>query len=103
MGIDNIFLSLFSLDKPVVLISLHHTVNPESVLKISGFEYRRNICPVECIFLKGKGLLDCPINREEISAVLSFLKKTKTKVTTFLLNNYYLMQTLNIACFKGYD
>ncbi|XP_043095922.1 uncharacterized protein LOC122345658 isoform X2 [Puntigrus tetrazona] len=65
------------LDKPVVIISLSYTVDPINAKNISGFECRRSICPVDCIFVKGEGLLDCQINKEEMSAVLNFFKKKK--------------------------
>ncbi|XP_064882411.1 uncharacterized protein LOC115139381 isoform X3 [Oncorhynchus nerka] len=62
--------------KPVILVVLHHTFNPDYTVPNSSRLVTRGdeILTVDCLFHENQGLLDCPRNEE---AILKILDRTK--------------------------
>ncbi|XP_045576793.1 uncharacterized protein isoform X6 [Salmo salar] len=58
--------------KPVILVVLHHTFNPDYTVPDSSRRVTRDdvILTVDCLFHESKGLLKCPRNEEAIRKIL---------------------------------
>uniref|UniRef100_A0A673VWN7 Uncharacterized LOC115192448 n=1 Tax=Salmo trutta TaxID=8032 RepID=A0A673VWN7_SALTR len=58
--------------KPVILVVLHHTFNPDDTVPDSSRRVTRGdvILTVDCLFNESKGLLKCPRNEEAIRKIL---------------------------------
>ncbi|XP_072530430.1 uncharacterized protein [Salminus brasiliensis] len=66
--------------KDVVLVVLHHTFNPESIIPDSNREVsRKNTFTVDCLFQKDSGFLHCSKNDHAFRKVLALIE---TKGTT---------------------
>ncbi|XP_076867096.1 uncharacterized protein LOC143518488 isoform X3 [Brachyhypopomus gauderio] len=64
-----------SVSKPVVLVVLHHTFDPDRLVQdTSTWVSRQNTVTVDCLFYEDQGLLQCPINYEALSRVTKHLK-----------------------------
>ncbi|XP_052448526.1 uncharacterized protein si:dkey-111e8.5 [Carassius gibelio] len=64
--------------KPVILVVLHHTFDPEAVVSNSStFVMRENTCTVDCLFYEDKGLLKCKRNDKACEDVIKWLKLMK--------------------------
>ncbi|XP_058239791.1 trichohyalin-like [Hemibagrus wyckioides] len=62
--------------KPVVLVVLHHTFDPECVVPDSSrFVNRENMITVDCLFYEDSGLLQCQKNNEALTKTLQYLEK----------------------------
>nr|XP_046154432.1 uncharacterized protein LOC123995119 isoform X3 [Oncorhynchus gorbuscha] len=59
-------------DKPVILVVLHHTFNPDYTVPDSNKLVTRGdvILTVDCLFHESKGLLKCPRNEDAIRKIL---------------------------------
>uniref|UniRef100_A0AAR2KY85 Uncharacterized protein n=1 Tax=Pygocentrus nattereri TaxID=42514 RepID=A0AAR2KY85_PYGNA len=56
--------------KPVALVVLHHTFDPEFMVPDSSVSVNReNTLTVDCLFHEDKGLLRCPRNQEAVDEV----------------------------------
>ncbi len=61
-------------DKPVLLVVLHHTFDPEaSVPDSSKFVGRENTFTVDCLFYEDKGLLKCKKNAKAYKNAIEWL------------------------------
>ncbi|KAK3509859.1 hypothetical protein QTP70_015971 [Hemibagrus guttatus] len=61
-------------DKPVVLVMLHHTFNPDAVVPdVRSYVDRKDVFVVDCLFHEDQGLLRCPRNDDAIRAVKNHL------------------------------
>ncbi|KAL6463359.1 hypothetical protein MHYP_G00277500, partial [Metynnis hypsauchen] len=61
--------------KPVILVVLHHTFNPEcTVPDSSRWVTRENTLTVDCLFYEDKGLLRCRKNKEALFKITDWLK-----------------------------
>ncbi len=61
-------------DKPVLLVVLHHTFNPETVVPDSSkFVVRENTFTVDCLFFEDKGLLKCNNNDKAYKSAIAWL------------------------------
>ncbi|KAM9494524.1 uncharacterized protein Hap1MRO34_004426 isoform 2-T2 [Clarias gariepinus] len=80
-------------EKPVVLVVLHHTFDPEHIAPDSRLRVNNErVFVVDCLFHEDKGLLKCPRNDDAIRAVKEHLMKgTNTEVLSLI------MLTLNAA------
>lgn len=62
-------------NKPVILVVLHHTFDPEAVVSDSSkFVKRDNTLTVDCLFYEDKGLLECKRNNEAVKQAEKWLK-----------------------------
>ncbi|XP_060719712.1 interaptin-like [Tachysurus vachellii] len=62
--------------KPVVLVVLHHTFDPERVVPDSiRCVNRKNMIAVDCLFYEDKGLLQCLKNNESLDKTSQYLKE----------------------------
>ncbi|XP_058239048.1 interaptin-like isoform X1 [Hemibagrus wyckioides] len=62
--------------KPVVLVVLHHTFNPECVVPDSSRSVNReNMITVDCLFHEDSGLLQCQKNNDSLAETLQYLEK----------------------------
>ncbi|XP_060719388.1 restin homolog isoform X1 [Tachysurus vachellii] len=62
--------------KPVVLVVLHHTFDPECVVPDSiKCVNRKNMIAVDCLFYEDKGLLQCLKNKESLDKTSQYLKE----------------------------
>lgn len=62
-------------DKPVILVVLHHTFDPEAVVSDSSkFVERKNTLTVDCLFYEDKGLLECKRNDKAYKKAIAWLK-----------------------------
>ncbi|XP_010903251.1 uncharacterized protein LOC105030842 [Esox lucius] len=64
-------------DKPVILVVLHHTSNPDLFVPDSKGQVTREdvVLTVDCLFHESQGgLLDCPRNKEAVSEILKTVK-----------------------------
>ncbi|XP_028858475.1 uncharacterized protein LOC114803226 isoform X2 [Denticeps clupeoides] len=62
-------------EKPVVLVVMHHTSDPEYVVPSSSVYVKdRNIFTVDCLFFDDKGMLNCQRNYEAYDKVVQKLK-----------------------------
>ncbi|XP_036420242.1 GTPase IMAP family member 7-like [Colossoma macropomum] len=60
---------------PVILLALHHTFDPESIVAHSSqFITRENTVTAECLFHEDKGLLNCAKNKEALIKITEWLK-----------------------------
>ncbi|KAL6463349.1 hypothetical protein MHYP_G00277400 [Metynnis hypsauchen] len=67
-------LSDISATKPAVLVVLHHTFNPESIVPDSSRAVNREkTLTVDCLFFEDKGLLQCRKNDEALCKVADWL------------------------------
>ncbi|KAL0984370.1 hypothetical protein UPYG_G00140560 [Umbra pygmaea] len=69
-------LKQIQIGKPVILVVLHHTFNPDSIVSDSSKVVTREdvILTVDCLFHESKGgLLDCPRNNEAAENILKKL------------------------------
>ncbi|KAM9494523.1 uncharacterized protein Hap1MRO34_004426 isoform 1-T1 [Clarias gariepinus] len=63
-------------EKPVVLVVLHHTFDPEHIAPDSRLRVNNErVFVVDCLFHEDKGLLKCPRNDDAIRAVKEHLMK----------------------------
>ncbi|KAG7460925.1 hypothetical protein MATL_G00204120 [Megalops atlanticus] len=63
-------------DKPAILVVMHHTYDPESIVPESNRNLTRSdIVTVDCLFHETKGLLICQRNNTAIDIVLKELNK----------------------------
>lgn len=54
-------------DKPVILVALHHTFDPEKVVSDSSkFVERENTLTLDCLFYEDTGLLQCEMNSKAL-------------------------------------
>ncbi|XP_017543653.2 uncharacterized protein LOC108415167 [Pygocentrus nattereri] len=61
--------------KPVALVVLHHTFDPEFMVPDSSVSVNReNTLTVDCLFHEDKGLLRCPRNQEAVDEVRKWIK-----------------------------
>ncbi|KAF5900182.1 verrucotoxin subunit beta-like isoform X6, partial [Clarias magur] len=61
-------------NRPTVLVVLHHTFDPESVVPDSSRRVNReNTVTVDCLFYEDQGLLQCSKNDEALSKVINWL------------------------------
>ncbi|KAL6463357.1 hypothetical protein MHYP_G00277480 [Metynnis hypsauchen] len=59
----------------VILVALHHTFDPESIVPCSSqVVTRANTFTVECLFHEDKGLLKCAKNKEALIKITEWLK-----------------------------
>ncbi|KAF4113116.1 uncharacterized protein si:dkey-111e8.5 [Onychostoma macrolepis] len=66
-------------DKPVILVVLHHTFDPEAVVSDSStFVKRENTLTVDCLFYEDKGLLECKRNDKAYKNAIEWLKLMKS-------------------------
>lgn len=64
----------FKTGKPVALVVLHHTFDPEHIVPDSSIAVRRaNTTVVDCLFHEDQGLLRCHKNKEAIRKVAEYL------------------------------
>uniref|UniRef100_A0A8C8D4T1 Uncharacterized protein n=1 Tax=Oncorhynchus tshawytscha TaxID=74940 RepID=A0A8C8D4T1_ONCTS len=63
--------------KPVILVVLHHTFDPDSTVPNSSRLVTRGdeILTVDSLFHENQGLLECPRNEEAIEKILKSLDK----------------------------
>ncbi|KAI2664548.1 Lipid-A-disaccharide synthase [Labeo rohita] len=67
-------------NKPVILVVLHHTFDPEAVVSDSSkFVNRDNTLTVDCLFYEDKGLLECKRNNNAVKAAAKWLKSKGCK------------------------
>ncbi|RXN03211.1 hypothetical protein ROHU_034504 [Labeo rohita] len=68
-------------NKPVILVVLHHTFDPEAVVSDSSkFVNRDNTLTVDCLFYEDKGLLECKRNNNAVKAAAKWLKSKKDEL-----------------------
>uniref|UniRef100_A0AAR2L146 Uncharacterized protein n=1 Tax=Pygocentrus nattereri TaxID=42514 RepID=A0AAR2L146_PYGNA len=90
----NSFSSLSSATKPVVLVVLHHTLNPDlTVPDSSRAVNREKTLTVDCLFYEDKGLLHCRRNDEALSRVSEWIDtqagiKTNVEPTADTIQTY---------------
>ncbi|KAK2911891.1 hypothetical protein Q8A67_004024 [Cirrhinus molitorella] len=61
--------------KPVILVVLHHTFDPEAVVSESRkFVKREHTLTVDCLFYEDKGLLQCKRNDKALEEAKEWLK-----------------------------
>ncbi|KAF5887841.1 hypothetical protein DAT39_022130, partial [Clarias magur] len=61
--------------KPAVLVVLHHTFDPDSVVSDSSRAVsRENTLTVDCLFHEDQGLLQCRKNEESIGRIVTHIK-----------------------------
>ncbi|XP_060715000.1 uncharacterized protein LOC132838597 isoform X2 [Tachysurus vachellii] len=71
-------------DKPVVLVMLHHTFDPDIVLPdIRPYVDRTDVFVVDCLFHEDRGLLRCLRNDDAIKAVKDHLSRMKVEYTSY--------------------
>ncbi|XP_060715001.1 uncharacterized protein LOC132838597 isoform X3 [Tachysurus vachellii] len=71
-------------DKPVVLVMLHHTFDPDIVLPdIRPYVDRTDVFVVDCLFHEDRGLLRCLRNDDAIKAVKDHLSRMKVEHTSY--------------------
>lgn len=64
--------------KPVILVVLHHTFDPEAVVSNSStFVKRPDTFAVDCLFYEDKGLLKCKRNDKACEEAIKWLKSNK--------------------------
>uniref|UniRef100_A0AAY4CHZ5 Uncharacterized protein n=1 Tax=Denticeps clupeoides TaxID=299321 RepID=A0AAY4CHZ5_9TELE len=89
-----IFFPFLTDEKPVVLVVMHHTSDPEYVVPSSSVYVKdRNIFTVDCLFFDDKGMLNCQRNYEAYDKVVQKLKEHCTLPMDnipFLLNFHVL-------------
>ncbi|KAF4073308.1 hypothetical protein AMELA_G00257170 [Ameiurus melas] len=69
-------------DKPAVLVVLHHTFDPESVVPDSSRAVKReNTITVDCLFHEDQGLLQCRRNNEGFNSISEWIKTRVDKKT----------------------
>ncbi|KAI5607616.1 hypothetical protein C0J50_12420, partial [Silurus asotus] len=62
--------------KPAVLVVLHHTFDPESVVPDSSRAVtRENVLTVDCLFHEDQGLLHCMKNNVTYNTVKSWIEE----------------------------
>ncbi|KAK2911889.1 hypothetical protein Q8A67_004022 [Cirrhinus molitorella] len=67
--------------KPVILVVLHHTFDPEAVVSESKkFVKREHTLTVDCLFYEDKGLLQCKRNDKALAEAKEWLKSTKSEL-----------------------
>ncbi|KAK3527943.1 hypothetical protein QTP86_012413 [Hemibagrus guttatus] len=85
-------------DKPVVLVMLHHTFNPDAVVPdVRSYVDRKDVFVVDCLFHEDQGLLRCPRNDDAIRAVKNHLIRedhSEVKWTTAFAIGYSKGQLL---------
>lgn len=60
--------------KPAVLVVLHHTFDPESVVPDSNRAVKRNnSLTVDCLFHEDQGLLQCHKNAESLARITNII------------------------------
>ncbi|XP_027030053.2 uncharacterized protein LOC113660624 [Tachysurus fulvidraco] len=65
-------------DKPVVLVILHHTFDPDIVVPdVRSYVNRTDVFVVDCVFHEDQGLLRCLRNDDAINAVKDHLRRMK--------------------------
>lgn len=68
-------------DKPVILVVLHHTFNPDYVVPDSSRHMTRNVLlTVNCLFHETKGLLKCDNNKRAAADILNELPPLKVGI-----------------------
>ncbi|XP_076866910.1 uncharacterized protein LOC143518355 [Brachyhypopomus gauderio] len=66
--------------KPVVLVVLHHTFDPDYTIPDSSRSVtRENTTTVDCLFIKDQGLLDCVKNKEAFSRVSTWIENQNNR------------------------
>lgn len=97
-------------DKPVILVVLHHTFDPEAVVSDSSkFVDRKNTLTVDCLFYEDKGLLECKINDKAYDNAITWLESVVCyhffrmffffyKCITFSSHACLRMETCTIMC-----
>ncbi|KTF87016.1 hypothetical protein cypCar_00027584 [Cyprinus carpio] len=71
-------LSKITHSKPVILVVLHHTFDPEAVVSNSSkFLERKHTFAVDCLFYEDKGLLKCKRNDKACEDAMKWLKSKK--------------------------
>lgn len=71
-------LSKITHSKPVILVVLHHTFDPEAVVSNSRtFVKRDHTFTVDCLFFEDKGLLKCKRNEKACEDAIKWLKSKK--------------------------
>ena len=86
------FDSFLTAGKPVILVVLHHTFNPDYTVPDSSRLVTREdvILTVDCLFHESQGLLECPRNE---AAVKEILKKLNIHPEVFY-NLYTILNTM---------
>ncbi|XP_016142230.1 uncharacterized protein [Sinocyclocheilus grahami] len=74
-------LSKITHSKPVIIVVLHHTFDPNAVVSNSStFVKRDNTLTVDCLFYEDKGLLKCKRNDKAFEDAIQWLKLMKKVV-----------------------
>lgn len=76
---------LLTAGKPVILVVLHHTFNPDLTVPDSSRHVTRPDVEltVDCLFHDSKGLLECPRNQDAVKEILKHLNiKPKVSMDT---------------------
>ncbi|KAK2911869.1 hypothetical protein Q8A67_004002 [Cirrhinus molitorella] len=82
------YLDQVKAQKPVIMVVLHHTIDPEKTILDSNIAIKReNIFPVDCLF-NDNGLLPCEKNTNAINKIAQDLKSKKLKSYYCLKNNH---------------
>uniref|UniRef100_A0A667XLD3 Uncharacterized protein n=1 Tax=Myripristis murdjan TaxID=586833 RepID=A0A667XLD3_9TELE len=78
--------------KPVILVVMHHTFNPELTVADSSRLVNSSSVQlvVDCLFYETKGLLDCPRNENAVTEVLKQmdLPKSSSQIFSTLWQKY---------------
>ncbi len=87
-------------DKPVILVVLHHTFDPEAVVSDSSkFVDRKNTLTVDCLFYEDKGLLECKRNDKACEKAIEWLK---SMVRYHFISMYFLTKVFFLTCMFTY-
>ncbi|XP_047664456.1 uncharacterized protein LOC125140216 isoform X2 [Tachysurus fulvidraco] len=94
-------MEIIPVDKPVVLVMLHHTFDPDIVVPdVRSYVNRTDVFVVDCLFHEDQGLLRCLRNDDAIKAVtdhLSRIKNPKVEHTSYTRKVLALVLPLVIA------
>nr|XP_055055804.1 uncharacterized protein si:dkey-111e8.5 [Misgurnus anguillicaudatus] len=68
-------------DKPVILVALHHTFDPEKVVSGSSkFVERDNTLTLDCLFYEDTGLLQCERNSTALKDAAGWIKSNMQRL-----------------------
>uniref|UniRef100_A0AAY4CHZ4 Uncharacterized protein n=1 Tax=Denticeps clupeoides TaxID=299321 RepID=A0AAY4CHZ4_9TELE len=77
-------------EKPVVLVVMHHTSDPEYVVPKSSIHVKdKNIFTVDCLFFDDKGMLNCRRNDDAYDKVVQRLKEHQSSFHSQMYRKHY--------------
>ncbi|KAK3527881.1 hypothetical protein QTP86_009842 [Hemibagrus guttatus] len=91
-------------DKPVVLVMLHHTFNPDAVVpNVRPYVDRKDVFVVDCLFHEDQGLLRCPHNDDAIRAVKNHLIREDHSEFQMRKKYYQILSLSPVKCLCNDD